>query len=381
MASKRDFYEILGVSNSASPEEVKRAYRKLAKQYHPDVNSTDMGAEAKFKEANDAYQVLSDPEKKGRYDQFGHAGVDPNSAYSGGGAGGGFSNFDFGDIGNIFDSFFGGGGGSSRARRGPQKGADIRMSIEITFNEAAKGVSKVIPITRNNNCNECGGSGSNPGTQPITCLHCNGSGQIQYKQNTPFGQFANVKVCDVCSGEGKIITDPCKKCSGKGRIRNTTKLDVDIPAGIDNGQTISLRGEGEAGAKGGPKGDLLINIRVRAHTLFKRNGYDVYCEIPITFAQAAVGSEIEVPTIDGKVKYTVPEGTQSGTRFRLKAKGIPYIRDKRRGDQYVDVIIEVPRKLNEKQKSILRQFDEQSGEEHYEQRKSFFKKMKDALGI
>ncbi len=380
MPSKKDYYEVLEVGRQASDAEIKKAYRKLAKQYHPDVNPGDKNAETKFKEINEAYEVLSDPQKKARYDQFGHAGVDPNSF---GGAGAGFGDFDFGGIGDIFESFFGGGGfgRSSRSRSGPQKGADLKYSVEISFDEAAFGVEKEITISRNENCSSCGGSGAKQGTSPATCKHCNGTGQVQYKQSTPFGQFINVKTCDVCRGEGKIIVDPCPKCSGRGKVRKTIKKKLDIPAGIDDGQTISIRGEGDPGSKGGPAGDLFVTVAVKPHALFRRQGNDVVCEIPITFVQAALGAELEVPTLDGKVKYSMPEGTQTGTIFRLKNKGIPYLRGNGRGDQYVKVEIDVPKKLNDKQKELLKEFADISGDEVYEQRKGFFDKMKDALGM
>lgn len=383
MAVKRDYYEILGIDKGASDADIKRAYRKLAKQYHPDLNPGDKEAEAKFKEVNEAYEILSDPQKKARYDQFGHAGTDPNAGF-GGFEGGGFGDFDFGGIGDIFETFFGGGGfggRSTKTRNGPQKGADIKYAMEISFEEAAFGVEKEISINRSENCTTCGGVGSKPGTSPSTCKHCNGTGQIQYKQSTPFGQFVNIKTCDVCRGEGKIITDPCPTCGGKGKVRKSVKIKINVPAGIDDGQTISLRGEGEQGVKGGPAGDLYISIKVRTHPLFQRQGNDVICEIPITFVQAALGAEIEVPTLDGKVKYNVPEGTQTGTVFRLRSKGVPFIRGNGRGDQYVKVNVEVPKKLNEKQRETLREFAELLGDDVHEQRKSFFDKMKDALGM
>jgi molecular chaperone DnaJ len=380
LPTKKDYYEVLEVGRGASDAEIKKAYRKLAKQYHPDVNPGDKAAEAKFKEINEAYEVLSDPQKRSRYDQFGHAGVDPNSF---GGAGAGFGDFDFGGIGDIFESFFGGGGfgRSSRSRSGPQKGADLKYSVEISFEEAAFGVEKEITINRHENCGTCGGSGAKPGTSPTTCKHCSGTGQVQFKQSTPFGQFINVKTCDICRGEGKIITDPCPACSGRGKVRKTIRKKLDIPAGIDDGQTISIRGEGDPGSRGGPAGDLFVTVAVRPHPIFKRQGNDVICEIPITFVQAALGAELEVPTLDGKEKYTMPEGTQTGTIFRLKNKGIPYLRGSGRGDQYVKVEIDVPKKLNDKQKELLRQFADISGDDVYEQRKGFFDKMKDALGM
>lgn len=381
MADKKDYYEVLGVDKGASDADIKKAYRKLAKQHHPDMNPGDAVAEAKFKEISEAYEVLSDAQKRAKYDQFGHAGTDPNGF---GGFSGGFGDFDFGGIGDIFESFFGsgfGGGKSSRNKRGPQKGDDLKYAMEISFEEAAFGVEKEISINRVENCNTCGGTGAKAGTSPTTCKHCNGTGQVQIKQSTPFGQFVNLKTCDVCRGEGKIITNPCTACNGKGKIKKSVKLKINVPAGIDDGQTISLRGEGDPGVKGGPSGDLYISIRVRPHTIFQRQGSDVICEIPITFVQASLGAEMEVPTLDGKVKYSIPEGTQTGSVFRLKNKGIPFIRGNGRGDQYVKVNVEVPKKLTERQKVILREFAELSGDETHEQRKSFFDKMRDAFGM
>jgi molecular chaperone DnaJ len=374
VSNKRDYYEVLGVDKQASDAEIKKAYRRLAKKYHPDVNKDDKEAEAKFKEASEAYEVLSDPQKRSQYDQFGHAGMDPNGF-------GGFGGFDFGGVGDIFESFFGGGfGRTTRSRTGPQKGSDIKHTTEISFKQAAFGVEKDISINRAEVCSTCEGTGAKEGTSPSTCTYCNGSGQIQYQQSTILGQFVNIKTCDVCHGEGKVITDPCTTCKGRGRVRKNIKIKLKVPAGIDDGQTISLRGEGEPGLRGGPPGDLYVNIRVKPHPLFQRQGNDVICDIPITFVQAALGAELEVPTIDGNVKYQVPEGTQTDTVFRLRGKGIPYLRGSGRGDQYVKVIVEVPKKLNENQKKILREFAELIGDEVHEQRKGFFDKMKDALG-
>lgn len=371
---------MLGVGKNTSDADLKKAYRKLAKQYHPDVNPGDKAAEAKFKEANEAYEILSDPQKRSRYDQYGHAGVDPNGF---GGAGAGFGDFDFGGIGDIFESFFGGSGfgRSTKSRSGPQKGADLKYSTEISFEDAAFGLEKEITINRHESCETCSGTGAKAGTSPAKCTQCNGTGQVQYKQSTPFGQFVNVKTCDVCRGEGKVISNPCPACSGKGRIRKTVKIKLNIPAGIDDGQTMSMRGEGDPGAKGGPAGDLFVTISVKAHSIFKRQGNDVVCEMPITFAQAALGAELEVPTLDGKVKYNMPEGTQTGSIFRLKGKGIPYLRGNGRGDQYVKVEIDVPKKMSDKQKELLREFAELSGDGVHEQQKGFFDKMKDALGM
>jgi molecular chaperone DnaJ len=379
VASKRDYYEVLGIDRSAPETEIKKAYRRLAKKYHPDVNPGDEVAEAKFKEANEAYEILIDPQKREKYDRFGHAGFE-NGGFDGFG---GFGDFDFGGIGDIFESFFGGSGfgRSSRNRNGPKKGADLKYSLEISFEEAAFGVEKEISVNRVEACSECKGSGAKQGTTPIKCEHCGGSGQMQDKQNTPFGQFVNIKACDVCQGEGKIVMEPCPACSGKGKIKKVRSVKIRVPAGIDDGQTISLRGEGEPGTKGGPVGDLYVVIHVLPHSIFQRQGNDVVCEIPITFVQAALGSEMEVPTLDGKVKYTIPEGIQTGSVFRLKGKGIPFLRGNGRGDQFVKVHVEVPRRLDDNQKEILRQFAKVSGDEVHEQRRGFFDKMKDALGM
>ena len=380
MADKRDYYEVLGINKNASDSEIKKAYRHMAKQYHPDMNPGDKAAEAKFKEVNEAYEILSTADKKARYDQFGHAGVDPNSGFNGYG---GFGDFDFGNVGDIFESFFGnmGFGGSSRRRNGPQKGADIKTYTDITFDQAAFGIEKEIEISRHEHCEECQGTGAKKGTQPVTCSNCNGAGQVQYKQNTPFGQFVNVKTCEQCHGEGKVIKEPCPVCQGNGKIRKSRKIKINVPGGIDDQQIISLRGEGEPGIKGGPAGDLYIVVRVKSHPLFKRDGFNVICEMPITFAQAALGAEVEIPTLDGKVAYTIPEGTQTGSVFRLKGKGIQNLRGHGRGDQYVKVNLEVPKSLNDKQKQLLKQFAESIGDDAYVMRKSFFEKMKDALGI
>lgn len=379
--SKRDYYEVLGINKGASEQEIKRAYRKLAMKYHPDKNQGNKEAEEKFKEINEAYEVLSSPEKRQRYDQFGHAGVNGN----GGGGFEGFSGFGggFEDIfGDIFDMFGGGGFSSSRRRKsGPQKGADLQYETTITFEEAAFGVEKEVEFYRNDNCNTCNGTGAKPGTSTTTCKKCNGTGEIRYAQRTPLGQIVNVRPCDECGGEGKKIETPCTTCKGKGKVRKLRKLKVKIPAGVDTGSVISIRGEGEPGIKGGPPGDFYVVINVKPHKIFTRDGYDVICEMPITFVQAALGDELEVPTLEGKVKYKMPEGTQSGTIFRLKGKGIAHPKGYGKGDQYVKVIIEVPTKLSEKQKEMLREFAAASGEEVHQQRKSFFNKVKDVFGV
>ncbi len=383
MADKRDYYEVLGVSKDASSDDLKKAYRKLAKQYHPDMNPGDKTAETKFKEVNEAYEVLNDPAKRQRYDQFGHAGVDPS--YGGGGAGyggGGFGGF---DVGDIFESFFGGGfsgfGGSSRTRNpnGPIRGNDINVTLGLSFMEAAKGCKQQIQVQRLEKCDVCGGSGAKSGTTAETCTECGGTGQVKVSQRTPIGVIQTTRTCSKCSGKGKVIKEPCPDCRGMGRVRHTHTLEVSVPAGIDDGQTFVLRGQGDQGVNGGPSGDVNIMVTLRPDTLFERDGFDVWCDIPITFSQAVLGDEITVPTIDGKVKYTVPEGTQSGTVFRLRNKGIQYVNGRGRGDQYVKVNIEVPRNLTGKQKEALRKFEELSTEKNYEKRRSFFDKLKDAM--
>ena len=373
---KRDYYEVLGVQKGATDAEIKKAYRKMAKENHPDLHPGDKDAEARFKEINEAYEVLSDSEKKARYDQFGFAGVDPS--YGGGGYGGGFDgSFDFGDLGDIFGSFFGGGfGGGGRARSGPQRGESLRTRLTITFEEAAFGCEKEVSIDRVEQCETCKGTGAAPGTSPETCPACGGSGQVQQRRQTPMGVFATTGPCPRCGGTGKIIASPCKDCGGSGQVRRRKTLKVTIPAGIDNGQIISLRGQGSAGKNGGPAGDLQIVITVQPHQLFRRDGADVYCNAPITFTQAVLGGEMEIPTIDGKVKYDIPEGTQTGSTFRLRGKGIPSVNGRGRGDQYVTVYIETPRNLNREQKEALKKFSETLKENNYKERKSFFDKFK-----
>ena len=375
MAEKRDYYEVLGIQKGASEDEIKKAYKKLARKYHPDMNPGDKEAEEKFKEVNEANEVLSDPEKKARYDQFGFAGVDPNyGAGAGGGAYGG--GFDFGDLGDIFGSLFGGGfgGGQRRNPNAPQRGESIRASVSVSFTEAAFGCEKSVTLERSEQCPTCKGNGCAPGTTPEICPDCHGTGTVQTRRQTPMGVFASNGPCRKCGGTGRLIHQPCPDCRGTGAVRKRKTIKVNIPAGIDHGQTISLRGQGNAGRNGGPAGDLLITVMVQPHELFRRDGVDVFCEAPITFAQAVLGAELEIPTIDGKVKYSIPEGTQTGTVFRLKGKGIPVLNGRGRGDQYVTVTIETPRNLNKEQKEALRRFSETLGESNYEKRKSFFKK-------
>ena len=374
---KRDYYEVLGVSKGASEDEIKKAYKKMARKYHPDLNPGDKSAEEKFKEVNEAYEVLSDADKRARYDQYGHAGVDPN--FGAGGFGGGFDGgFDFGDLGDIFGSFFGGGFGGGRRTNpnAPQRGESIRMAVTISFEEAAFGCEKEVTVERYEACDTCHGSGCAPGTSPEVCPDCHGTGTVQVRRQTPMGVFATSSPCPKCGGKGRIIHQPCKDCRGSGMVRKKKTIQASIPAGIDNGQTISIRGQGHAGKNGGPAGDLLITITVRPHELFRREGTSVLCEAPITFAQAVLGAELEIPTIDGKVKYELPEGTQSGTTFRLKGKGIPSINGRGRGDQYVTVYIETPRNLNKEQKEALKKFAESVGDNNYEERRKFFKKFK-----
>ncbi len=371
---KRDYYEVLGVGRGASEDEIKKAYRKLAKKYHPDLNPGDQEAEQKFKEVNEAYEVLSDASKRGRYDQFGHAGVDPNYGAGGGGFGGGFGDFDFGDLGDLFGSFIFGGGRASR--NGPARGESIRVALTISFEEAAFGCEKEVTVDRVEQCPACKGSGCAEGAAPEVCTQCGGSGQVQQRRQTPMGVFSTSTVCPRCGGKGKIIHSPCKECSGSGQQRRRKTIKVNVPAGIDSEQTISLRGQGNAGRNGGPAGDLLILINVRPHELFRRDGSNVWCDAPITFTQAVLGGEMEIPTIDGKVKYTIPEGTQTGTTFRLRGKGIPNLNGRGRGDQYVTVNIETPRNLSREQKEALRKFGETLKEHNYEEQKSFFRKFK-----
>lgn len=373
--SKRDYYEILDIDKNASEQDIKKAYRKVAKKYHPDLNPDNKEAEVKFKEASEAYEVLSNSEKRQKYDQFGHAGV--NSQGAGGFGGFGGQGFDFGDIfGDVFGDIFGGGASQSRRRNGPKRGADIKIAIDITFKEAAFGTEKKIDVRKTENCSKCNGSGAKTAKDKRTCDQCNGSGEVKQAQNTPFGQFVNVSTCPKCNGSGDIITDPCSKCGGTGKEKKTKKINIKIPAGVDTGSVMPLREEGEPGEKGGPRGDLYIYINVLPHEIFKRDGNHVILEFPITFVQATLGDELEVPTLDGKVKYKIDEGTQSETVFRLKNKGIPSIKGYGRGDQYVKVVVEIPKNLDENQKDILRNFAKETGEKVHEQKRGFFDKVK-----
>ena len=377
---KRDYYEVLGVSRSASEDEIKKAYRKLAKKYHPDLNPGNKEAEQKFKEVNEAYEVLSDKDKKARYDQFGHAGVDPNFGAGGAGAGGfgGFGDFDFGDLGDIFGSFFGGGfGGTSASRNGPQRGESIQVALTISFEEAAFGCEKEIDLSSTEQCDACRGSGCEPGTTAETCPDCRGTGVVRIQRGGGGFAFSTSAPCSRCRGTGKIIHSPCKSCGGSGSVTKRKRITVTIPAGIDDGQAISLRGQGNAGRNGGPAGDLIVGIRIQPHPQFHRDGTTVLYEQPVSFAQAALGAELEIPTIDGKVKYSLPAGTQTGTTFRLRGKGIPELRGLGRGDQYVTVKVQVPTSLTGEQKEALHAFAAAMGEVPAESGvKAFFDKRK-----
>ncbi len=383
MADKRDYYEVLGVSKGATDDEIKKAYRKLAKKYHPDLNKNNPEAADKFKEAGEAYEILSDKEKRARYDQFGFAGVDPNYGAGQGGYGGFGGGFADVDLGDLFGSFFGGGfGGSSRQSRAnaPRQGESIRRSVVLSFEEAAFGCEKEITIDRVETCTECGGTGAEKGTSPETCPTCHGTGTVQQTQRTPFGAFSTSAPCSNCRGTGKIIKKPCKKCRGTGTERRSRTLKVTIPAGIDDGQSVALRGQGGAGANGGPAGDVIVTISIRPHPLFQRDGYDVWCEVPISYAQACLGDELIVPTVDGKVEYTMPAGTQPGTVFRMRGKGIQMVNGRGRGDQYVKVTLEVPKNLSDRQKELLRQLEDSDTPQNHTSRRSFRDKMKDLFG-
>lgn len=379
MADKRDYYEVLGLQKGASDDEIKRAFRKMAMKYHPDKNPGDKEAEEHFKEVNEAYSVLGDPDKKSKYDRFGHAGVDPNAGF--GGAGGGFEGFGgFEDIFDMFGGMFGGnrgGGGFQQRRNGPMKGRDLQHSMTITFEEAAFGVKKDVRLTKYVKCETCGGTGAEPGTSKTKCPKCGGTGEIHTQQKTPFGVFQSSQACDRCNGTGEIVEKPCHDCGGTGKVRKTITISVSIPAGIDNDNVITLRGQGEPGSNGGPAGDLYIVISVKPHALFKRRGRDLQIEIPIAFDQAALGDEITVPTLDGKVKYKVPAGTQPGTIFRLKGKGITSMKSSRKGDLYVKVNLEVPNKLNAKQKKAIASMGKTVTDDCYKNKSSFMDSLKE----
>ena len=364
----RDYYEILGVQKNADEEEIKKAYRKLAKQYHPDMHPGDKQMEEKFKEVNQAYAVLSDPDKRQKYDRFGAEAAEGN--------GGGFSGFGSGmdfDLSDLFGDLFGG-GRSSTHRNGPERGDDLLQRVFISFEEAAFGCKKDVKYTKVDRCNVCGGTGAAKGTTPKVCSKCGGTGSVKVQQRTPFGVMQSTRTCDACGGRGEIISDPCKSCGGKG-LKNATKtLEVSIPAGIDNGQRITLRSMGNAGKNGGPAGDLYISVQVRPHPIFERDGFNIYCEVPITFTEAALGATITVPTLEGDTTYQIPEGTQTGTMFTLKGKGIPNINGRGRGDLIFKVVVEVPKGLNDAQKDALRKFADLCGNSNYTKKEKFFKK-------
>jgi molecular chaperone DnaJ len=371
---KRDYYDILGVSRTASNEEIKRAYRKLAKKYHPDLNPGNKEAETHFKEASEAYTVLSDPEKRQIYDQHGHAGLNGQGFGGFNGAG-----FDI-DLEDLFGSFFGGGFGGRTRRRSnePRRGANLRYRMTLNFMEAAFGIEREITITKEDVCETCGGTGTRDGSRPEQCSMCHGTGQVSQRQQTLFGTMMTSRPCPNCGGKGTVIKDPCPSCGGRGRKQKSKRLKVNVPAGINEGEMLTMRGEGEPGSHGGPYGDLYIEVHIRAHPVFKREGYNTYCEIPITFPQAALGCDLDVPTIDGPYTYTIKEGTQPGDTFTIRGKGIPHInRSNVRGDHIFRVILEVPRSLNEQQKALLQQFDSTCSDKNYQKRGSFFSKIKD----
>ncbi len=378
--AKKDLYEVLGLQKGADEKQIKSAFRKLAIKYHPDKNPGDKEAEEKFKEINEAYQILSDPQKKAQYDQFG------TTDFNAGGAGAGYNAQDFGDFGDIFESFFGGGfGGGQRRRTGPRRGADLEYRLDLSFEEAVFGVEKDIHITRTEDCDVCHGSGAKQGTSKETCKTCHGQGTVRVQRQTLFGNMIQEAPCQTCGGTGEIITEPCEQCRGKGQVRQRRKISVKVPAGVDSGNVMPLRGQGDKGAKGGPSGDLHVVIQVKPHKFFIRKGDDIYVDTHINIAEAALGKEVRVPTIDGDVSYDIPSGTQSGTLFRLKGKGVTMVnsRSGARGDQYVNVIVDVPKKLNDAQKEALYQFLEASGQivdrENREDKKD--KKDKKKFGI
>lgn len=384
MAEKRDYYEVLGIQKGATEDEIKKAYRKKARECHPDLHPDDPSYVEKFQEVNEANEVLSDPEKRSRYDQFGHAGVDPSYG------GGGFSDMGgmggFGDIGDILESMFGGFGGFGGSRSGananaPRRGADIQESVSISFMEACHGKKQEIKIFRMAVCEACKGTGADSGTTAEVCPDCHGRGSVKTTQRTPFGAISSTKVCPHCNGKGKIVKNPCTKCRGVGRTRVQKIVNVDIPAGIDNGQTIRLNGQGDCGINNGPSGDLLLNVSVKSHPLFSRDGADISCEIPVTYMDAVLGAEIIVPTIDGDVKFNISAGTQNGTVFSLKGKGVKRINRNDRGNQFVKIFVEVPKNLNKKQKDLLKDFEASLSEKNYAKRQSFFDKLKDKLNF
>lgn len=360
---KRDYYEVLGVDKNADEAAIKKAYRALAKKYHPDMNPGDAEAEKKFKEASEAYAILSDPEKKRQYDQYGHAAFEGGAGGAGGFGGFDFNSADFGDIfGDIFGDLFGG-GRRGRANNGPMKGANLRTSVRITFEEAVFGVDKEIELTLKDECTTCRGTGAKPGTSPETCPKCGGKGQVVFSQQSFFGTVRNVQTCPDCGGSGKIVKEKCTDCHGSGYIANKKKIQVSIPAGIDNGQSVRIREKGEPGVNGGPRGDLLVEVIVQRHPIFQRQDYNIYSTVPVSFAVAALGGEVVIDTVDGKVIYDVKAGTQTDTKVRLKGKGVPSLRNKEvRGDHYVTLVVQVPDKLSHEAKELLKQFDAITGD-------------------
>jgi len=374
MADKRDCYEILGISKSATDEEIKKAFRRKAKEYHPDANPGDKAAEEKFKEVNEAYSILSDPDKKANYDQYGYAGVDPSAG--GGGFGGGFSgNFDMGDIFDMFGGMFGG-GSTRRNPNAPMRGEDIGVRVTVDFLDAVFGCKRDVSFARVEHCHECNGSGAAKGTSASTCRKCGGRGSITVQRRTPFGMMQSTAPCDECGGRGKTIQTPCRECRGSGTVRKSKTLEVNIPAGIDHGQRIALNGQGDCGANGGPNGDLLIQVAIRKHDFFVREGYNIRYELPITFADATLGAKITIPTPEGSGELTIPEGTQSGTTFSVRGKGVPRLNSKARGDLLVTVVVETPKGLSKKQKELLKEFSDSMNEKNHAKGKSFFDRFK-----
>jgi molecular chaperone DnaJ len=376
LATERDYYEVLGVDRDADEDQIKKAYRRKARKLHPDVNKDDPRAEEKFKELSEAYEILSDPNKRARYDQYGHSGINDNDFDFDDFAQGGFGGFD-----DIFDMFFGGGMGMGGRRRGPQRGSDLQYRMQISFQKAAFGGSEEITIPRTESCSNCHGTGAKPGTETRTCPQCHGSGQIRTTQQTPFGHFAQTRICNRCGGDGKIVDTPCPECNGSGKVRKQRKITVNIPAGVDTGTRLRMPGEGEAGDQGASNGDLYIVLQVKPHKIFNREGDDIHCEVPISFVQATLGDEIEVPTLEGKVKFSIPEGTQPGTSFRLKNKGIAHLNGYGRGDEYITTKVVIPKSLNEKQKELMLKFAEESGDEINPEHKGWLKKVRDVLGV
>ena len=379
MADKRDYYEVLGVQKGATDDEIKKAYRQSAKKYHPDLHPGDADCEAKFKEVNEAYEVLSDKDKKARYDQFGHAGVDPNYGAGAGSYGSPFGqDIDFGDIfSSVFDGFGGFSGRRSANPNAPRRGTDVEATVYISFEEAAMGCKKTVEYQAVSTCTECNGTGAKKGTTVKTCPTCSGRGQVTVNQRTPFGVVQTTRACDTCKGQGKIVEQPCPKCNGQGRVRRKKSVEINIPAGISDEQVLNVSGHGNSGSNGGPAGDLHVYVGVRPHAVFERRGDDVWCELPITFAQAALGAEVVVPTLYGKVSYQIHEGTQPNDVFKLKGKGVQHLHSKSKGDQFVKIVIEVPKNLNTKQKELIKEFDSASTDKNYSKRKTFKQKLKD----